>query len=714
MAGYAQKRLQGKDRLHRVHRIRTLAYAALAGVTGLFVVAELVAGGAQLKPLFLPIAEAIELALLMALIATIVGGYLRHLEIRHAATDSQRFLLAREGMGRSGWMAGVGLACGILLILPLSGSIAGDLMTEPPLAASIPALGSRSVNFTSPDTLGLSYVRAISVSGQPSNTANVLVTVYRDGGSVASGWVNNSGRITFSFDAQSGSRLAMWSIVLDNQANVRADVAVVAPKAARPALFGVVPFVFLLLGSANAGWWFVARPIRERTRGAAVFAGGVETRAEADERFYVEYAMTARREQEPVHPPAPRQTPAPSRVVAPAPAKPAEAPRPSRPIKTPVRAPRPKAETPESLAAKGQVLLEALQPDAALAAFDESVRLAPAHAPALLGRAACLHRLGKRREAEEAYRRVLDADRTNRPGLAGFAALLVEDRRWREALEVVDEILRIQPHDSGALERRGDILANLGRRPEALGAYEAAFALNPTDENLRQRIEEVKVDVPGLLSRALIASASGNYELALRLFDDILEIEPGNVNALIGKSVGYRRSGKAREALNCLDLVLGLQPNNVAALLNRGHILEAEGDLDGALEAFDRLVSLSTLDDEAWAAQGDILVKMGRDDDALRAYAEALKLNPGDELIRAKVAELEEARTADAGILQELYEVKGIGPAKAKTLIDAGYRSAEDFALATIEELVEVKGVTRKLAENLIEHFADLIAPRAR
>src|SRR5207249_3851692 len=84
---------------------------------------------------------------------------------------------------------------------------------------------------------------------------------------------------------------------------------------------------------------------------------------------------------------------------------------------------------------------------------------------------------------------------------------------------------RLRPNDPAALEMKGDALTNLGRRPEALAAYEGAAALDPKNGNLRQKIEEVRVDVPGLLSRALIASASGNYTQALSLFDDILEVE---------------------------------------------------------------------------------------------------------------------------------------------------------------------------------------------
>jgi tetratricopeptide (TPR) repeat protein len=255
----------------------------------------------------------------------------------------------------------------------------------------------------------------------------------------------------------------------------------------------------------------------------------------------------------------------------------------------------------------------------------------------------------------------------------------VEDRRWRECLE-------------------------------ALAAYEGAEALDPSNENLRQKIEEVRVDVPGLLSRALIASASGNYPQALSLFDDILEVEPSNVNALIGKAVAYRRSGKPQEAVNCLDLVLGVQPNNASALLNRGNILIEAEDYDGALDAFDRLTQLYPGDEEAWSAQGDVLVKMGRDDDALRAYTEALKLSPGDEGIQRRILELEAAKTVDSEILLDLTKIKGIGQARAKALIDAGFASAEDFAKANLKDLMAVRGVTRKIAEELVQHFRALLA----
>src|SRR2546428_2922080 len=245
------------------------------------------------------------------------------------------------------------------------------------------------------------------------------------------------------------------------------------------------------------------------------------------------------------------------------------------------------------------------------------------------------------------------------------------DRRWRECLEAVEDLLRVRPNEAAALEMKGDALSNLGRRPEALAAYEAAEAVDPSDENLRQKIEEVRVDVPGLLSRALIASASGNYAQALSLFDEILEVEPSNVNALIGKAVAYRRRGKPQEALNCLDLVLGVQPGNASALLNRGNILLEQGEAEAALESVRPLTQPYPNHAEAWTAQGDVLLRIGRDDDAQRAFTEALTLSPGDEGIQRRLPELEAAEVDRAGLLQEVTAARGDRRAPGHAVRDA-------------------------------------------
>lgn len=57
----------------------------------------------------------------------------------------------------------------------------------------------------------------------------------------------------------------------------------------------------------------------------------------------------------------------------------------------------------------------------------------------------------------------------------------------------------------------------------------------------------------------------------------------------------------------------------------------------------------------------------------------------------------------------EVTDIKGIGPAKAETLADAGYESVEDIANADADELGEVEGVGEDRALEFIVGAADLL-----
>src|SRR2546427_6837529 len=675
MSGY-QDRLQGTDRLLRIRRIRKAVFAGLLTLTIVLIFARLEGEGASLKPLFLPVNGILEVSLIMGLTTSIVGLFLRNLEIRNALRDNQRFLMAKSSMTRAFRTAAFAIGLAVALLLAITPSLAATLLSDPPQVVSLLPNAREVVTFTSPDPLGLTFVTYAAVG---VTNGSVSVTVMRDNVTVAAPKVLTSAqRAVLEIEPSMWADHATWSLVFRNTQNASTFLTFVLQKGIVPTLFSTVPFLVFLYGAVQIGWWVVLRPIRERTK-----VTSLRSAAEIDsgERLYDPSApmpdapalaradrMTSSFVEPP--PPSPSAPPPPPR---PAPAMRTPKTEPPRPaLRTPAREP----ETADSLVRKAEALVATGTYEAALAGFEEALRLDPAYVPALRGRATCEERLNQRSEAVETHRRILANDRRNIDSLRAIARLQMADRRWRECLEAVEDLLRVRPNDAAALEIEGDALSNLGRRPEALAADEAAAAGGPTDENLRQKIEEVRVDVPSLLSRALIASASGNYAQALSLFDDILEVDPSTVNALIGKAVAYRRRGKAQVALNCLDHDLGEQPGDASALQSRRNILNEQGNAEAALESFERLTQLYPNDEEAWTAQGDVLLRIGRDDDALRAYTEALKLSPGDDEIQRHILELEAAKTVHSDILPELVKIKGIGRTRAKALIDAGFATA--------------------------------------
>src|SRR5216117_986274 len=709
MSGY-QDRLQGTDRLLRIRRIRKAVFAGLLALTIVLIFARLEGEGASLKPFFLPVNGIIEVALIMGLTASIVGLFLRNLEIHNVLRDNQRFLMAKSSMTRAIRTAAFAIGLAIALLLAITPSLATTLLSDPPQVISLLPNAREVVTFTNPDPLGVTFVTYATVD--VTNGA-ASVTVMRDNVTLATNSLTATQRVVLEIEPSMWAEYAGWSLVFqNNRQNASTLLRFVLQKGIVPTLFSTVPFLVFLYGATQVGWWVVLRPIRDRTKETSLRSAA---HIDSGERVYDPSAPI------PDAPPLARSEPMTSSFVDPPPPPPSAPPppvpgpvmraaKPESPRPVPRAPPVREPETADSLVRKAGALVATGTYEAALDGFEEALRLDSTNVPALQGKAACHERLNQRSEALETYRRILAKDRRNLDSLRAIARLHMEDRRWRECLEAVEDLLRVRPNEAGALEMKGDALANLGHRPEALAAYEAAAAVDPGDENLRQKIEEVRVDVPSLLSRALIASASGNYRQALGLFDEILEIDPSNVNALIGKAVAYRRSGKPQEALNCLDLVLGVQPGNASALLNRGKILLEQGNAETALESFDRLTQLYPNDEEAWTEQGEVLLTMGREEDAQRAFAEALRLSPGDEGIQERIRELEAAKVDGSEMLRELIEIKGIGRARAKALIDAGFKGPEDFAKVTPKSLMAVRGVTRKVAEELLEHFRETMA----
>ncbi len=201
------------------------------------------------------------------------------------------------------------------------------------------------------------------------------------------------------------------------------------------------------------------------------------------------------------------------------------------------------------------------------------------------------------------------------------------------------------------LEKMASGLEDTSLRVAARAALDRiAPVLAPTEPLEPEEVEAPQppppVDIRPILRQAFTESGSGRYPEALRLFDAVLEAEPDNRTALLGRAVAFRRAGKAQEALADLDLVLRMEPKNAAALLNRGRLLQERGDRRGALEAFDLLVAVAPNDWDVWMARGDVLAKMGRTEEALRSYGEAQHRNPDDASLRARIRALGTARPA--------------------------------------------------------------------
>src|SRR6267143_3225764 len=263
MSGY-HDRLQGTDRLLRIRRIRKAVFAGLLALTIVLIFARLEGEGASLKPFFLPDNGILEVALIMGLTTSIVGLFLRNLEIRNVLRDNQRFLMAKSSMTRAFRTAAFAIGLAVALLLAITPSLAATLLSDPPQVVSLLPNAREVVTFTSPDPLGLTFVTYATVG---VTNGSVSVMVMRDNVTVAAPKVlTPTQRAILDIEPSMWADRATWSLVFRNLQNASTFLTFVLSKGIVPTLFSTVPFLVFLYGAVQIGWWVVLRPIRERTK----------------------------------------------------------------------------------------------------------------------------------------------------------------------------------------------------------------------------------------------------------------------------------------------------------------------------------------------------------------------------------------------------------------------------------------------------------------
>ncbi|MBV9632899.1 MAG: tetratricopeptide repeat protein [Xanthobacteraceae bacterium] len=151
----------------------------------------------------------------------------------------------------------------------------------------------------------------------------------------------------------------------------------------------------------------------------------------------------------------------------------------------------------------------------------------------------------------------------------------------------------VQPPAHVPQPRRGDYAGNL---EFLLGALKVA-----PDETSAKAIEDRiwalwqasgsdTVDL--LMTRVKQASDAGNYDLALRLLDAIIEIRPEFVEAWNRRATIFFLKKDYSDSLSDIEHVLTKEPRHFGALAGLGTILEEVGDDKHALEAYRKALAV--------------------------------------------------------------------------------------------------------------------------
>ncbi|MGD8277842.1 MAG: tetratricopeptide repeat protein [Gemmatimonadota bacterium] len=156
---------------------------------------------------------------------------------------------------------------------------------------------------------------------------------------------------------------------------------------------------------------------------------------------------------------------------------------------------------------------------------------------------------GDRARAEQLYRARLAADSADGTALFRLALLAGWQGRRHESIALLDRLLAHWPRDNDARAARARMLVALGRFDEAVATVDTILELNPAD-------------LGGLQLRARFTGFEGDLIESERLWRDVLDREPGNVETRIGLASLLRQQGRADSAEAVLATVRGSATSN--------------------------------------------------------------------------------------------------------------------------------------------------------
>jgi Flp pilus assembly protein TadD len=226
--------------------------------------------------------------------------------------------------------------------------------------------------------------------------------------------------------------------------------------------------------------------------------------------------------------------------------------------------------------------------------------------------------------------------------------LLLEVRRIDEARLMLETACRLDGSDEMAWFNLGRVRALQGEGKAADEAFEKSFELNPARKSLalaaehrvhgrmkeaealcREVLQAEPGNVDALRLLASCAAVAGRLHQAERRLLQALELAPDYVEARLDLGGVYKEQHRLEDAITQFRAAIRLEPANHMAHFQLGAVLAPAAQTDAAIAAYRRVVQLRPQHAGAWLGLGHTLKTAGHQIEAVAAYRECIRLKPG-------------------------------------------------------------------------------------
>ena len=237
------------------------------------------------------------------------------------------------------------------------------------------------------------------------------------------------------------------------------------------------------------------------------------------------------------------------------------------------------------------------------------------------------HRQGDFAQAMQRYSDVLRIDPNNADALYYVASIACQEEQYKEGIGLARKALAAGPPQARMHNLIGKAHERLGEHLEAIKAFDAAIATDPTFAEAHG-------------NRALLLSDAGMPEEALKSFDRALALDPGAVPDWVNRGTLLLELGRFEEALASFEKAIALAPEDAHTQMGRGNALAALGRYADAEQAYQQAIARNPKLAIAHTKKAMAVIYQGRLAEARKLLEQRMALQPKDASTAFALAQL--------------------------------------------------------------------------
>ncbi|CAD8155530.1 unnamed protein product [Paramecium pentaurelia] len=187
---------------------------------------------------------------------------------------------------------------------------------------------------------------------------------------------------------------------------------------------------------------------------------------------------------------------------------------------------------------------------------------------------------------------------------------LNDDKKFQQAIELCEQILKGQPQNLHALYRK--------QYEQAISCIDLALKNNPN--------YSIGYSIKGICLRSL-----KKYEDAIICYDKAIQIDPNDAFSYNNKGDSLANLKKYEDAIICYDKAIQINPNYAFAYNNKGICLRSLKKYEDTIICYDKAIQIDPNYVNAYINKGDSLTILKKNKLAIENYEMAIKYCSTDE-----------------------------------------------------------------------------------